>query len=166
MNTYDDIKDNPSKFQKLTGWTIEEFSALLPIFRTHFLEYVSTKTLDGQERKKRRWTTYKNSRLSNIEDKLLFILVYLRQAWTQDALGMFFDMSQPDTNKWIHLLSPILHQALDELGELPFSKATSETFEKETNVERDTTAPEHFFSRLHRAADTASERPTSSKGLL
>ncbi len=51
MNIYDDIKDNPSPFQKLTGWTIEEFSALLPIFKTHFLEYVSTKTLDGQERK-------------------------------------------------------------------------------------------------------------------
>jgi len=95
--------------------------------------------------KKRRYTTYKNSRLSNREDKLLFILIYLRHAWTQDAHGMFFDMSQPETNKWIHLLSPILDQALEELGELPSREATPDTFEKETAVESDTPAPEHFF---------------------
>ena len=53
MSKYDEIKDNPDKFQKLTGCTIEEYSALLPIFSTHFLAYVSTKTLGGQERKKK-----------------------------------------------------------------------------------------------------------------
>ncbi len=52
MNKYDEIKDNPDKFQKLTGFTIEEFLALLPIFTTHFLAFVSTQTLDGQGRKK------------------------------------------------------------------------------------------------------------------
>ena len=80
-----------------------------------------------------------------MEEKLLFILICLRQAWTQDAHGMFFAMSQPETNKWIHLLSPILHPALDELDELPAREATPEVFEKETDVESDTTAPEHFF---------------------
>ncbi len=166
MNKYDELKDNPNKFQKLTGFTIEEFLELLPYFTTQFLAFVSTKSLDGQERKKRSWSSYRNSRLPNMEDKLLFILIYLRQAWTQDAHGMFFDMSQPEANKWIHLLSPILLQALDELGELPSREATPETFEKETDAERETTAPEHFFSRLHRAADTAPERPTSTEGLL
>ena len=52
MNKYDEIKDDPGKFQKLTGFTTEEFLALLPIFTTNFLVFVSTKTLDGQERKK------------------------------------------------------------------------------------------------------------------
>ena len=52
MNKYDEIKDNPGKLQKLTGFTPEEFLALLPVFTTHFLAFVSTKTLDGQERKK------------------------------------------------------------------------------------------------------------------
>ena len=145
MKKYDKIKDNPVKFQRLTGFTTEEFLALLPIFTKHFLAIVSTKTLDGQERKKRRYVTYKNSRLSNMKDKLLFILIYLRHAWTQDAHGMFFDMSQPETNKWIHLLSPILEQALDELGELPSREATPETFEKKTDVESGTPAPEHYF---------------------
>ena len=52
MNKYDEIKGDPDKFQKLTGFTTEEFLALLPIFTTHFLAFVSTKTLDGQKRKK------------------------------------------------------------------------------------------------------------------
>lgn len=38
---------------------------------------------------------------------------------TQDVLGELFDMSQPLANRWIHLLIPILKQALAELGELP-----------------------------------------------
>ena len=53
MNKFDEIKDNPGKFQKLTGYTTEELLALLPIFTTHFLAFVSTKTLDGQDRKKK-----------------------------------------------------------------------------------------------------------------
>ena len=52
MSTYNEIKDNPGKLQKLTGFTTEEFLALLPIFTKHFLAFVSTKTIDGQERKK------------------------------------------------------------------------------------------------------------------
>ena len=80
-----------------------------------------------------------------MEDKLLFILIYLRHAWTQDVHGLFFNMSQPEANKWIHLLGPILDQALDELGEVPSREATPETFEKEPDGERDTTTPEHFF---------------------
>ena len=52
MSKYEEIKNDPGKFQKLTGFTTEEFLALLPNFTTHFLAFVSTKTLNGQERKK------------------------------------------------------------------------------------------------------------------
>ena len=41
MNKYDEIKDNPDKFKRLTGFTPEELLALLPIFTTHFLAFVS-----------------------------------------------------------------------------------------------------------------------------
>lgn len=160
MTKYDEIKDNPDMFQKLTGFTIEEFLALLPIFTTHFLAFVSTKTLTGQERKKRSYATYKNSRLPSMEDKLLFILVYLRHAWTQDAHGVFFGMSQPETHKWIHLLSPILPQVLDELGEMPSREATPETFEKETDVESGTAAPEHLFQDC---TERPRQRPTDQQ---
>lgn len=95
-----------------------------------------------------------------MEDKLLFILIYLRQAWTQVVLGIFFDMSQPETNKWIHLLSPILHQALDELGESPSREATPETFIEDTDVESSTTEPEHFFQDC---TERPIQRPTDQQ---
>ena len=80
-----------------------------------------------------------------MEHKLLFILIYLRKAWTQEDHGIFFDMTQLEANKWIHLLLPRVHQALDELNELPSRETTPETFVNETDVERGTPIPEQFF---------------------
>ena len=74
MTNYQNLKTKPTKFLSLTGYTLEEFSALLPHFSTRFLEAVQTKTLDGNKRKKRSYSSYKNSPLPSIEDKLLFIL--------------------------------------------------------------------------------------------
>ena len=50
---------------------------------------------------------------------LLFILMYLRKGMTQDVLGAVFGIDQPVANKWIHLLLPIVNEALADLGELP-----------------------------------------------
>lgn len=91
MNTYDDIKDKRSPFQKLTGWTIEEFAALLPIFKTHFLESVSTKVLDGQERKKRRWPLTKTQIMKTNSKKIL--IMHLRP---------FLNRNQDSEDRTIH----------------------------------------------------------------
>ena len=119
MTRYETLKDKPKRFVSLTGSTLEEFSALLPSFSKRFLEFVETQTLDGKRREKRRYTLYKNSCLPTQEDMLLFILIYLRKAMTQDVLGELFGMSQPVANKWIHRLLPVLNHALADLGELP-----------------------------------------------
>ena len=47
---YQYLKDKPTRFESLTGYKLEEFSALLPPFIQYFLEYYSTKTLDGKPR--------------------------------------------------------------------------------------------------------------------
>ena len=119
MTRYQTLQQKPRQFLALTGYTLEEFTALLPHFSNRFLQTVQTKTLDGTTRKKRVYTPYKNSPLPSIEDKLVFILIYLRKAMTQDVLGELFGIQQPVANKWIHLLLPILNQALADLGELP-----------------------------------------------
>ena len=90
MTRYETLKTKPKRFLSLTGYTSEEFSALLPSFSKRFLEFVETQTLDGKRRKKRRYTLYKNSCLPSREDQLLFILIYLRKAMTQDVLGELF----------------------------------------------------------------------------
>jgi len=91
----------------------------LPAFQASFLKHIEAYTLEGKKRSKRHYVEYCNSPLRRIEDKLLFIVVYLRKATTQDIFGEVFKMSQPVANKWIHILHPCLNQALAAVGERP-----------------------------------------------
>ena len=147
MICYEVLKDKPKQLLSLTGFTPEEFSALLPAFSKRFSVFVETKTLDGKDRKKRRYTVYKNSCFSCVEDMLLFILIYLRKAMTQDALGAIFGIDQPVANKWIHLLLPIVNEALGDLGELPARKPSECAVSDEVSQTCSTDAPvsELFF---------------------
>jgi hypothetical protein len=95
MTNYTQLSGKPKQFHALTGYTLEEFNALLPAFVISFLSYVRAYTLQGKQRQKRRYVSYKNSPLPTMEDKLLFILMYLRKATTQDIFGEVFGMSQP-----------------------------------------------------------------------
>ena len=148
MIRYEVLRDKPQQLLSLTGFTPEEFSALLPSFSKRFSLFVETKTLDGKDRKKRQYTRYKNSCFPSIEDKLLFILMYLRKAMTQDVLGAVFGIDQPVANKWIHLLLPIVNEALGDLGELPARKPTEPSVSDEVSPTRSVDAPvsDHFFS--------------------
>ena len=123
MLNYKELSRNTVKFLSLTGYTIREFQALLPHFRSQFEATMKAKTLDGKPRCKRRYTDYRNSPLPTIEDKLLFIQVYLKQGMIQEVHATLFGMHQPDANQWIHLLHPILNQTLAALGELPVRNA-------------------------------------------
>ncbi|MBD3263436.1 transposase [Candidatus Woesearchaeota archaeon] len=119
MTRYAELSKHPRKFLALTGYTVKEFLALLSHFQAEFEQYMETHTLHGKPRGKRRYSEYKNSPLPTIEDKLLFILIYLKQGSIQEAHATLFGMHQPDANRWIHLLHPLLNQALAALGELP-----------------------------------------------
>jgi hypothetical protein len=123
MDYYARFSQKGKPFVALTGLTHKEFKRLLPGFRTCFLKRMKHYTLKGKKRgggqRRRRYVEYSNSPLLTIEDKLMFILVYLRKGTTQDIFGAVFHMSQPVANKWIHILHPCLNQALADLGERP-----------------------------------------------
>src|SRR5439155_18234373 len=57
--------------------------------------------------------------LLTCEDKLFFILFYLRHYPTQEVLGFWFGISQGQANHWIHRLIPIVKKALGDEPELP-----------------------------------------------
>lgn len=128
MINYATLAKKPRQFHALSGYTLEEFKALLPYFEQSFLEHMQTHTLTGKKRQKRRFVDYRNSPLPTIEDKQLFILVYLRKATTQDIFGEVFNMPQPVANKWIHILHPCLNQALALAGELPARRSDQMVF--------------------------------------
>jgi hypothetical protein len=67
----------------------------------------------------RRYTTYKNCPLPQPEDRLLFILVYLKTYPLQVAHGRMFGLPQNKANQWIHALLPVLRSSLRTLGDAP-----------------------------------------------
>jgi hypothetical protein len=123
MLRYQELCQYARKFLALTGYTVQEFEALLPHFQVEFEKHVAVYRLDGKKRTKRRYSEYKNSPLPTVADKLLFILIYLKQGSVQEAHATLFGMHQPDANQWIHLLHPLLNRALAALGELPAREA-------------------------------------------
>lgn len=119
MSQYQEYAEKPTEFLALTGYTRQEFDALLPHFRRHYYEWMKTHRLDGKPRGKRKYSDYQNCPLPLMEDKLFFILNYLKTNNLQTVQGAFFGISQPKANGWIHCLHPILNQSLAALGELP-----------------------------------------------
>jgi hypothetical protein len=121
---YADVATKSTRLRALTTLEPAEFTDLVPVFEAAFLAHMQTTTIDGLPRQNRRYVAYKNSPLLTIEDKLLFILVHLKQNLTQEVQGELFGMGQSDANKWLTLLRPVLADALERLDVLPPRLAT------------------------------------------
>jgi hypothetical protein len=119
MLTYTTLKDRPREFLAATGLTHDEFARLLPAFAVAYAGlYPPDKTLQGKIRQRQVGGGTK-SLLAPMEDKLLFILVYQKTHPLQTMHGLQFQLSQPQTNYWIHHLLPVLQRALAALGMAP-----------------------------------------------
>jgi Helix-turn-helix of DDE superfamily endonuclease len=119
MLRYRDIPTHTTDVLDLTSLTVEEFAALVPPFEEAFLRYMAEWTLHGRRRRSRRYTTYKNCPLPTPADRLLFILVYLKQNTIQTLQGCLFGMRQSKAHQWIHVLLPVLRNTLRTLGDAP-----------------------------------------------
>ena len=112
MPSYEEVTQRARSLRSMTGLTEAEFTALLPHFEQALVTYMQDRTIDGQPRTSRRYRPYKACPLPTVADKLLFILTYVKQNPIQEVQGQLFGMSQSNANKWIHLLHPVLNQAL------------------------------------------------------
>ncbi len=81
--------------------------------------------MDGKPRTARRFTVYQNCPLPTPEDRLLFILTYLKTYALQVVQGRLFGMVQGKANQWIHVLLPVLLAALRTLGDAPARSLTA-----------------------------------------
>ncbi len=119
MIDYDKVKADRHTFLALTGLTHKEFKILSSAFVAAYQQtYPSEKTHDGAQRQ-RRAGGGRRSVLATAEQKLLFILVYLKTYPLQVVMGELFGMSQAAANQWIHRLLPILRDALRALDMMP-----------------------------------------------
>jgi hypothetical protein len=78
MLRYRDLPTHTTDVCDLTSVTVDEFTALGPPSEAAFLDFMATWTLHGRRRQARRYTTDKHCPLPTPEDRLLFILVYLK----------------------------------------------------------------------------------------
>jgi hypothetical protein len=81
--------------------------------------------LDGKPRRARRFSVYQNCPLPTPEDRLLFILAYVKTYSLQVVQGRLFGMGQSKANQWIHVLLPVLLAALRTLGDAPARSLTA-----------------------------------------
>src|SRR5712672_1290685 len=116
---YAEVSRKELKFLDLTSLTVEEFQQLLPVFEEEFRERMKHFCLDGKPRVGRGYRTYSNCPLPTPEDRLLFILVYLKTNVLQVVQGELFGMPQNKANQWIHTLLPVLQTTLSRLGDAP-----------------------------------------------
>ena len=119
MVTYEELQSNGRKLLALTGLTFPEFQLLLTAFRRSYERlYPKDPTWAGRPRQRHAGGGRKGA-LPSPEQKLVFILVYLKTYPLQILMAELFAMSQPAVNYWIYRLLPVVQNALDELGVRP-----------------------------------------------
>jgi hypothetical protein len=114
-----DMQSRPTEFLDFTSLTLDEFQQLVPPFEAAFQTHMATWRLDGKPRTARQFAVYKNCPLPTPEDRLFFLLTYLKTYALQVVQGRLFGMRQSKANQWIHVLLPALLAALRTLGDAP-----------------------------------------------
>ena len=122
---FTDVQDRPTEFLDLTSLTLDEFQQLVPPFEAAFHTHMAVWRLDGKPRTARQFSVYKNCPLPTPEDRLLFILAYVKTYSLQVVQGRLFGMGQSKANQWIHVLLPVLLTALRTLGDAPARSLTA-----------------------------------------
>ncbi|MGV0027419.1 transposase [Phormidesmis priestleyi] len=115
--SYQELKNKPKTLQSLTGLNPQEFQTLLDKFAQAWTAYVE-ETFQRATRQ-RAYGAGRKAELEQLEDKLLFILVYFRLYPTQEIQGFLFGIGQAQAHEWVHRLTRVLNQALGYDQQLP-----------------------------------------------
>src|SRR5687768_18599417 len=89
-----DVQARPIEFLDLTSLTLDEFEQLMPPFEAAFQAHMAHWRLDGKPRTSRQFSVYKNCPLPTPEDRLFFLLTYLKTYSLQVVQGRLFGMGQ------------------------------------------------------------------------
>jgi hypothetical protein len=122
---FSDVQDRPTEFLDLTSLPLAEFQQLVPPFEAAFQTHMAMWRLDGKPRTARQFAVYKNCPLPTPEDRLFFLLTYLKTYSLQVVQGRLVGMGQSKANQWIHVLLPALLAALRTLGDAPTRSLTA-----------------------------------------
>jgi hypothetical protein len=163
---YEQWLKNPTRFVAMTGYQVEQFHDLLPCFREAHEEYLSRYQMNGKRRKGlRKFVLYANSPLPTVEERLAFILSYLKLNPLQEQHADLFAMQQKQCNELVHGLQLILDNALALASAVP-AQNNAGLQDKLLQMsaaaaqQDDPTAPLHL---LHDAAERDIPRPQDAQ---
>lgn len=113
--------NNERLLRALTGLNRKAFDALLPTFtgawQTQLQAQVRKRAPGGGQADK--------ARLSNMAEKLFYILFYFKCYPTFDVAGFLFGFDRSQAHRWMHRLQPILEATLGQKMVLPERKLES-----------------------------------------
>lgn len=110
MITHTALKNRPAVFTRLTGHTPKEFDYIFDKFKSAYEEKLRSKQFNPQ--RKRAYGAGRPAHLKTLEDKLVFILVYVRVYPLLFVHGLMFNLSESNACFWVHEYLPLLDQAL------------------------------------------------------
>jgi hypothetical protein len=119
------MQSRPVEFLDFTSVTLDEFQQLVPPFAAAFQGHMAAWRMDGKPRPARRFPVSKNCPLPTPEDRLCFILTYLKTYALQVLQGRLVGMGQSKAHQWMHVLLPVLLAALRTLGDAPARSLTA-----------------------------------------
>lgn len=150
---YDFFKNKEKTFLSMTSLIVAEFDKLcekfeetLKNFETGSKENDSSKNRGGRP-----------SVLDLPQDKLFFILFYLKNYPLQETMGALFGLSQPRANHWIHFLSAVLKETLENMDFLP-ERIPSELLERLELEEKQDLSVDGSERRINRPKDNEKQK--------
>lgn len=114
---YSDVKHDEKLLMNLTNLTSEEFMVLVEPFEQAFQKRMEDWTMTGKRRiRHRKFSIYRNCQLPKAEDRLLFVLSYLKHIPNQAYHGATFGMIMSRVSTWLNMLIPVLKTALQDVN--------------------------------------------------
>jgi DNA-binding transcriptional ArsR family regulator len=115
---YSDISSEEKSVRSHTGLSRVEFEALAERFGQEWGRHMRCFTWEGKPRQ-RQGKVRRNSVLATVEDKLLFLLYFLKLNPLQEVLATAFGMDQPQASRWLEVLRTRLVATLEKEKVLP-----------------------------------------------
>ena len=148
--TYDEVKDKASTLRAMTSLDRDELEALAVTFGE---TWAQQEEQAGREASK----GGRPPPLKGIEEKLFFILFYLKTYPLQEVLGHLFGLSQGQANVWVHRLSGVLKEALQRQGYVP-ARLPAEMLERLEEEELQAFGIDGTERRINRPKEDARQR--------
>ena len=92
----------------LTGLSPSEFWALLPDFDFYYKEFEAKR----KKKRERKLGGGRNSKIESIEEKLFYVLWYMKTYPTFDVASFNVGFARSSACTWMHDLLPILEQTM------------------------------------------------------